>query len=668
MKTLFALLCIYSLSVGLVVADETQPANVIFILCDDLGWGDLGILHQNSDPNHKDFATPRLDRMAAEGVQVRSHYCAAPVCAPARASLLTGVHQGHAEIRDNQFDKALEDNHTLGTVMQSAGYRTALIGKYGLQGPGDSAMNWPAYPTKRGFDEFYGYVRHVDGHIHYPAHDWPLGNGENHQTPKEVWHNNEEVSASLKGCYTTDLFTAKAKDFVISQHSTQPDQPFFLFLAYDTPHAALQVPSMEYPEGTGVKGGIQWLGKPGQMINTATGTIDSYYHPECSDPSWTNVEQRFATMVRRIDDCVGDLLDTLTELGIAEDTLVVLSSDNGPHEESYLEGIRYSPDSFDSFGPFDGIKRDVWEGGIRVPTLAWWPSKIAPGQIDDQPSQFHDWMPTLADIAGQAAPARTDGVSLLPRWTQGSGKPSTIYVEYLNRGKTPNYESFPEWKRNQRRGQMQAMQIEGNSAVRFNITKPSSDFMLFDRENDPTQQTNIASQMPATSKKLRNQVARMRRPNESAPRPYDQIAVPGYKADRSSTKGNGAVKIQFLPGAFEYVPHPSIFEGITRVRTPRLGELAESSPSERGAAVWTQDIQIDQPGHYTFTLQSDVKSFVRLHDIALLDADFGYDGSTTRSETIKLGVGTHPLTCIALVEGDQAPQIKLEFNRTSDKK
>jgi uncharacterized sulfatase len=319
------------------VVGQDQP-NIIFILADDLGWGDLGILHQNSSKHHRRHKTPYLDQMASEGVLMPNHYCPAPVCAPSRASFLMGVHQGHATVRNNQFDKALNDNHTVATVLKDAGYKTALIGKYGLQGEGKDSKTWEAYPTKRGFDEFFGYVAHVDGHVHYPSHPWPIGNSESHRVGKQVWWNNREVSGQLTGCYTTDLFTARSKQWIIEHRETSPEQPFFLYLAFDTPHAALQVPTGPYPNGMGVEGGLRWVGQPGEMINTASAPIDSYLHPDYRDKGWSDVQERFATMVRRIDSCVGDLLVTLKDLGISENTMVVFTSDNGPHDKTYISG------------------------------------------------------------------------------------------------------------------------------------------------------------------------------------------------------------------------------------------------------------------------------------------------------------------------------------------
>ncbi|HEX8915093.1 MAG TPA: sulfatase-like hydrolase/transferase, partial [Humisphaera sp.] len=259
-------------------AAERKP-NVLFILVDDLGYGDLGTFFQNARRDAKAgpaHATPNIDALAEGGVKLTRHYCPAPVCAPSRASLMLGVHQGHANVRDNQFDKALEDNHTIASVLRRAGYHTGAIGKWGLQGAGKNAKgpaDWPAYPLNRGFDDYYGYVRHADGHEHYPKEGV-------HRGKKEVWDNKTEVSAGLDKCYTTDLFAARAKHWIAEHATATPGKPFFLYLAFDTPHAVLSVPTGAYPAGAGLKGGLQWVGKPGEMINTATGTPDSFIHPD----------------------------------------------------------------------------------------------------------------------------------------------------------------------------------------------------------------------------------------------------------------------------------------------------------------------------------------------------------------------------------------------------
>jgi arylsulfatase A-like enzyme len=244
LSSLFA----FGLVTSLLAADENAkptpaPAkpNIIFILCDDLGCGDVGVFFQNQRAARKNrnvpsFATPQIDSLGHEGVMLTQHYCGAPVCAPSRGSLLTGLTQGHCAIRDNQFDKALPDTLTLGSVLQKAGYATAAIGKWGLQGKAEGAKGkgkktspaneTPAYPTRRGFDHYFGYVAHRDGHAHYPKED---GN--------QLWENDREISEDLDLCYTADLFTAHAKKWIVEQKTAKPEQPFFIYLAYDTPHA-----------------------------------------------------------------------------------------------------------------------------------------------------------------------------------------------------------------------------------------------------------------------------------------------------------------------------------------------------------------------------------------------------------------------------------------------
>jgi arylsulfatase A-like enzyme len=388
---------------------SSAKPNIIFILTDDLGSGDIGAFFQNSRQSGQPrLYTPALDRMAAEGAMLMQHYCAAPVCAPSRASILLGKSQGHANVRDNQFDKALEDNHTVASMLRYAGYKTAAIGKWGLQGKG-KGPDWPAHPLKRGFDYYYGYIRHRDGHEHYPKEGPYKG-------PKEVWENDQEVSDGLDKCYTGDLFTAKAKKYIIDyQRGDDADKPFFMYLAYDTPHAILQLPTQAYPKGGGLNGGLQWLGQPGKMINTASGTIDSYVYPQYAratydhdnDPAtpeiaWPDTYKRFASVNKRIDEQVGDLLQLLKDLKIDRNTLVVFTSDNGPSQESYLPQetyVRYEADFFNSFALFDGIKRDLYEGGLRTSTIAWWPGGIDAGTVVETPNASYDWLPTFADIA-----------------------------------------------------------------------------------------------------------------------------------------------------------------------------------------------------------------------------------------------------------------------------
>src|SRR6056297_84964 len=637
---------------GRAVAEDRAP-NVIFILCDDLGWGDLGVFYQNQLTNHPHFQTPHLDRMANEGIQLRAHYCPAPVCAPSRGSLLTGVHQGHAEVRDNQFDKMLEDNHTLASVLKAAGYKTGLIGKYGLQGQGSRPEQWPGYPTKRGFDEFYGYVRHSDGHVHYPADHWELGNSAGHRSPKEIWHNEQEVSSGLQKCYTTDLFTARSKAWIQEHTQGAPEQPFFLYLAYDTPHAALQVPSTAYPAGQGVNGGVQWLGEAGRMINTAVGEIDSYRHPDYTDKGWSDVAERFATMVRRIDDCVGDLLQTLRDLEIDDNTLVVLSSDNGPHHESYLAGAEYDPTAFQSYGRFDGTKRDTWEGGIRVPTLAWWPGKIEAGRVDSTASQFHDWLPTFAELAGVLPPARSDGVSLVPTLTRNRKQtPSTIYVEYWQNGTTRKYEDFGPTHRGQKRGQMQVVHVDGFKGIRTNIKSHDDAFQIFDLEQDPQERTNLADTSDRFRKlqvRMKARVLQLRRPNASAQRPYDQELVPAV-APATVLKAETGLNWRYREGPFSYVPNLAE-QSADLIGVAPSFELASLKLPGAGAIEWSGWIEVPRDGEYTFGLTCSDGAFLRLHDATVIDADVGYEANRSVTGTIRLAKGHHPIRLTCRVAG-----------------
>ena len=633
-------------------AESQDQPNVLFIFTDDLGWGDLGVFYQNESKHVRKHYTPNLDQLAEEGIQLRSHYCPAPVCAPSRASLLTGVHQGHAEVRNNQFDKALANNHTLASVLRSAGYRTAIIGKYGLQGEGKDPTTWPAYPTKRGFDDFFGYVQHRAGHLHYPNDPWPLAN-KGHKGTVELWDNNNEISGQLSGCYTTDLFTAKTKHWITEHCRKSPEIPFFVYLAFDTPHAALQVPSCAYPEGRGLSGGVQWLGQPGNMINTVNGTVDSYRHPEYANKGWSDVQERFAGMVRRIDDCVGDLVKTLKDLGIDEQTLIVFTNDNGPHKESYLDGIEYSPESFQSYGPFEGIKRDVYEGGIRMPTLARWPKKIKAGSIDHHPSQFHDWLPTLADVAGITPPARTDGVSLVP-WLTGIGhkRESEIYIEYQQTGRTPSYGDFDERKRNKRRGEMQVVHLDGFKGVRTNISSHNDPFELYELESDPAERTNLAGtdQVPVgLQQRMKDHVMRIRRPNESAKRPYDNVPIPSLDVDQLGLSLEPGLTRKSFRGDFSYVPDVRSLQsaGVSYVNQLK-GDSVEADAVE-----FSGYLEVPETAVYRFTFESSTRGMIRIHRAILIDADFNYVPSKTLSSEAYLEKGMHPISITLLTRKSQ---------------
>lgn len=615
--------------------------NVIFILCDDLGYGDLGVLFQATKSGKKHF-TPHLDTVASEGTILNQHYCPAPVCAPSRSSLLLGVHQGHANVRDNQFDKALTDNHTLASTLQQAGYTTALIGKYGLQGSGGSPAAWPAYPTKRGFDYFFGYVRHADGHTHYPAHV------TDSRGTKELYDQEQMIRDDLDYCYTADLFTARAKKLIVDQTANQPDQPFFLFLSFDTPHAALQLPTMAYPAGGGLTGGLQWQGTPGSMINTASGTIDSFRHPDYTTAvgnSWTDVEERFATSVRRIDDCVGDLVQTLKDLSIDDNTLVVFSSDNGPHSEDYLstgdtnDGSSYLPTSFDSYGPFEGIKRDTWEGGVRMPTLVRWPGMVTANVTNSTPSQFQDWLPTFGELAGWTNPSRTDGVSLMPLLTgTGTRRDGTVYIEYNVGGSTPNYGDFSNHG-GAARNQMQVIHLEGYKGIRNNIGSHADDFRIYDITTDLSEGTNLAGSSTyfnGLQQRMKDAVLRVRQPDSSAARPYDAALVPPV-----TVYVEPGLSYRTYQGYWPWLPEFRDLAPVSTGQTATVDLTLLPQPDHAGL-LFTGFVQIPADGVWTFSLTSDAGASLRIHESQVVDDDFGHDGSEATGD-ILLKAGLHPI-------------------------
>ncbi len=681
---------------SLFAAAPTPPPNIIFILADDLGYGDVGVFFQNArraSGNRAAHLTPQLDRAAAEGAQLTHHYSAAPVCAPSRASLLAGVHQGHANIRDNQFDKAIADNHTLATVLHRAGYATGAIGKWGLQGRADKSgpPNWPAHPLNRGFDFYFGYMRHVDGHEHYPkeapyakiararraaAKAAPAGEEADDTRAGvpgvEVWENRTEISAQLDKSYTADLFAARAKKWIVDQKKSAPAQPFFLYLAFDTPHAILQLPTQAYPAGGGLRGGLQWLGTPGHMINTAAGEIDSWMHPDYATATydgatpklpWPDVYRRYATSVRRIDDAVGDLLQLLRDLRIDDNTLVVFSSDNGPSIESYLPE-KITPEFFSSYGPLDGIKRDLWEGGTRVPTIARWPGRIPAGRVVAEPSAQWDWLPTFAELAGVPAPARADGVSLVPALTgKGAARGREfLYFEYQVAGRTPQFEGFEPGHRDRPRRQMQALRLGDYVGVRYDVKSAGDDFDIYHVATDPKETKNLAgdaAQAPLQAR-LKALALQTRRPDASAPRPYDGAPVPGVALPTSVA----GVAWQRFDGSFPWVPALDSLAPAARgtAASPDLAALGAAAGKEF-AALFTGYVAVPADGDYTFTLATDTGAVLRLHEATLIDEDFGYAPGVSRSATVTLQAGLHPFRLSSRHTGGAVASLKLTWAR-----
>lgn len=658
------------LMIGSILAE--QRPNIIFILADDLGYGDIGVLWQNKKKGDKKIKTPYFDKMAEDGMILNRHYCPAPVCAPSRASLLSGLHQGHANIRDNQFDKAIEDNYNLANVLQKAGYFTAIIGKYGLQGlKGNSPEAWKAYPTKRGFDYFFGYVAHKDGHTHYP----------NHRTTKHtspLYDQDVNIAADLSKCFTPDLFTARAKKLIYDEVNDGDKQPFFLYLAYDTPHSSLQLPTVAYPgidpesptddSGLGINGGVQWLGKPGKMINTAVGKINSYRHPDHTvnlTKKWSDSEERQAGLVRRMDDNIGDLRKTLKDLGIEKNTLIIFSSDNGPHDKSYpakatRDRVRYTAAAFESFGPFEGIKRDCWEGGIREPTFAVWPGTIAKDTRSEQISQFQDWLPTFCDIAKIAHPARTDGVSLLPTLSgKGKQRQTTTYIEYSGHKATPKYPQFANHGETSRE-QAQVIFLDKYKGIRINPKNARSDFEIYDVSTDFKEAKNLAKSsdyFKKLNKRMKDRVLQVRMPDESAQRPWDNALIPSLKTLPELKEG---LEITTYEGDWEWLPEFTQLDAKDSHIAADLTASKEKLSDFIGGVLYKGFIKVPTSGKWKISLQSNSSSLLRIHDIKTIDNDYNHT-SKMISVSMNLEAGYHPIRLYTTTDAENKPFVSLKW-------
>ncbi|MFN7867282.1 MAG: arylsulfatase [Planctomyces sp.] len=358
--------------------DRGRLPSIVMILADDLGYGELGCYGQPL------IQTPCLDRMAAEGLRFTRFYAGATVCAPSRSVLMTGQHHGRTRVRGNAgaanpAAQALRDEDlTVAELLQSAGYRTALFGKWGL---GDVGAAASGLPGRQGFDEFFGYLNQQHAHNHFPAFLWE--NERRVQLRNKV----REVGDTGAGYaeeaveYADDLFAERSLRFVRENR----DRPFFLLWSLVTPHANNE--------------------RTRELKNGAHVPDFGPY----ADRDWPEQDRGHAAMITRLDAHVGRLLAELRELGLEQNTLVLFSSDNGPHNES-----GHSPARFQPSGPFSGLKRSLTDGGIRVPCLAWWPGTIAAGGVSERAAYFGDLMATAAELAGCPAPPDIDSISLLP--------------------------------------------------------------------------------------------------------------------------------------------------------------------------------------------------------------------------------------------------------------
>jgi len=641
--------------------------NIIFVLADDLGYGDVGVFYQNSRSNNlPKMITPQLDKLAAEGMIFKQHYSSSPVCAPARASLLLGQDQGNCAIRDNQFDKALPSNHTLATVLKQAGYYCGAIGKWGLAGQSSfPAVYDPStvtgYPLQHGFDEFFGFVDHGAGHVYY------------HDAGHPLYQDYTNVTASYSNIYSTDLFFARAKKFVVDHELANPSQPFFLYLAPTAVHAALQVPGGPFPTGSGINGGLQWPLTPTPL------TADTWIHPDYTNATttysntlvqpgnWTATMKRYATIDRRLDDGVGDLVQLLNDLNIATNTLIIFSSDNGPANESDGGAYTSDPRYFDSWANMDGIKRDLWEAGVREPTIAWWPGTIASNSVSDVISAFWDWVPTFADVTGQVPPAEADGVSLLPTLT-GLGTQRSRgywYFEYYYDGTFPvdggTFGLFTR-KNVSARAQLQSIRVGDYVAVRYNITNSTDPFRLYNVVTDPHEDNDLSANPTnaAFLAQVQNIVKQVRQPNSSASRPYDSDLVPASTFTAvtnppsqitpevalvpfATINGitNGALDYAVYQGSWPWVPD---FDALTAVSTGKMAGLLTSisAPTNNFGISYRGYLLVPADGQYTFYLTDDSGAELWLHEVHVIDDDFTHTGAEVAS-SILLKAGLHPI-------------------------
>lgn len=434
---------------ALLPAIAAERPNLIWIMADDLGYGDLGCYGQ------KVITTPNLDRMAAEGLRFTHYYAGATVCAPSRSVLMTGLHHGHTRVRGNAGQtnpsaQALKPGDvTVAGVLQKAGYKTALIGKWGLGNVGAAESG---LPRKHGFDEFYGYLSQHHAHNHFPDYLW------RNETKEPL--SNVIVPVGEDGAgyatdavhFADDLFAEESLKFVDENR----DRPFFLYWSPVIPHANNERARL--------------LGDGAQVPD---------YGPY-ADKDWPPQDKGQAAMITRLDSYVGRMLERLQKLGLAEKTLVIFTSDNGPHNESKHNLTRFQPS-----GPFTGIKRSLTDGGIRVPFIAWWPGRVKPG-VTDHVGYFPDFLPTAAELAGAPAPERTDGLSLVPLL---AGRPQEQKThEFL-------YWEFHEG------GFKQAALYQGRwKGLRSG--GPEAPVKLYDQRKDTAELNDVASAHPEIAAKI----------------------------------------------------------------------------------------------------------------------------------------------------------------------
>ncbi|GEP97510.1 arylsulfatase [Chitinophaga cymbidii] len=446
--------------------EATKKPNIVLILADDLGYGDVGCFGQTK------IHTPYLDSLATRGIRLTQFYAGTTVCAPSRSSLMTGQHTGHTPIRGNREIQPegqwpLPDTvSTIAEILQKAGYATGAFGKWGL-----GAVGSVGDPVKRGFGEFFGYNCQRQSHNFFPDH---------------LWHNDQRIdypnTPDSQNVYAAQEIQERALAFI----DAHKEEPFFLFLPYTLPHAALQLPAGDST--------FEYYKKAfNEQPRPVPATWDGKgYQPQAYPHA------AYAAMVSRLDTYAGQVLHKLRDLGLDSNTIVIFTSDNGPHQEG-----GHDPDFFKSNGPFRGIKRDVYEGGIHEPMIVSWPGHIRPGATSEHVGAFWDFMPTFAELAGVAAPSQTDGISFLPALT---GKGTQRQHDYL-------YWEFHE------KGGRRAVRMGNWKAVQLDvIAQPDGPVELYQLDSDPGEEKDVAAQHPEIVEKMRALMREAHRPNSAFPK------------------------------------------------------------------------------------------------------------------------------------------------------
>jgi arylsulfatase A-like enzyme len=420
---------------------QTPRPNIVIIQADDLGYGDLSAYGQSR------FRTPNLDRLASEGTRFTQYYAGSTVCAPSRNSLMTGLHTGHTLIRGNAKLPLRPQDLTIAMQLRGAGYRTAMIGKWGL-----GNQDTTGEPNKKGFDYSFGVLDQEHAHRQYTDH---------------LYQNGRPVKTDVNNDYSNDLFTAESLTFM---QAADP-RPFFLYLNYTVPHAELRVPDDSMQPFVG-----KFPEKP--FVNAkADAQLTGPESPSLGYRSQPAPHAAYAAMITRMDGDIGRLMDLLHARGLDRRTLVMFISDNGPHVEGGGD-----PEFFKSSGGLRGVKRDLYEGGIRVPMIARWPGTIPAGRVSDHPSAHWDIFPTLAEVAGARVPTGLDGVSIL-RTLRGQRQPPHDFL----------YWEFHE------RGFQQAVRMGAWKAIRLAKDRALE---LYNLETDPFEQHDVAGRQPAVVAKI----------------------------------------------------------------------------------------------------------------------------------------------------------------------